>query len=150
MIAEQAQEQKTFLDKVVERISLQTENDAQRAANIVFRILRDMMSNATDKRIEEDLKQRASEAEQEVVDLWHDPNVMVAFFSRISPAQNLHIRPQVFMLRLEEERALPEGVSPEEVTEAVFSATKEILSPERSQEIAEVFPAEIRQLWEQA
>jgi uncharacterized protein (DUF2267 family) len=63
-MSKQTQEQKTFLDKVVERSSLQTENDAQHAANIVFRILRDMMSNATDKRIEEDLKQRASEAER--------------------------------------------------------------------------------------
>lgn len=149
-MTEQAQAQHSFLDKVVARSSLETINEAQRAANIVFRILRDMMSNATDRRIEEDLRARASESEQEVADLWHDPNVMVAFFSRISPAQNLHIRPGTFMLRLQQEGQLPEGVSPEEVTQAVFSATKEILSAERGQELARVLPDEIRQLWERA
>lgn len=149
-MSEQAQAQKSFLDKVVERSSLRTTNDAQRAANIVFRILRDMMSNATDRRVEDDLRARASESEQEAADLWHDPNVMVAFFSRISPIQNLHIRPGTFMLRLQQEGGLPEGVSPQEVTQAVFSATKEILSPKQSQEIADLLPDELRQLWEQA
>lgn len=141
---------KSFLDKVIERSSLQTTNDAERATNIVFRILRDMMLNKTSDRIEEDLKANASESEQEVLDLWKDPNVMVAFFSRISPAQNLHIKPGTFMLRLQQEGALPAGVAPEEVAEAVFSATKEILPPERNQEIASLLPGEIRQIWEQA
>lgn len=143
-------QQQSFLDKVLERSSLQTINDAQRATNIVFRILRDMMLNKTSNQIEQDLKQRAPESEQEVVDLWRDPNVMVAFFSRISPAQNLHISPKTFMLRLREEGALPEGVPPEEVAGAVFSATKEILPPERNPEIAALLPDEIRQIWEQA
>lgn len=144
------QTQQSFLDKVIERSSLQTTNDAERATNIVFRILRDMMLNKTNDQIEQDLKERAPEAEQEVVDLWQDPNVMVAFFSRISPAQNLHIKPGVFMLRLQQEGALPEGVPPEEVAGAVFSATKEILPPERNQEIATALPGEIRQIWDRA
>ncbi|MBD1874925.1 DUF2267 domain-containing protein [Nodosilinea sp. FACHB-131] len=148
-MASQTQQQ-SFLDKVLERSSLQTANDAERATNIVFRILRDMMLNKTSDRIEEDLKANASESEQEVLDLWKDPNVMVAFFSRISPAQNLHIKPGTFMLRLQQEGALPAGVAPEEVTEAVFSATKEILPAERNQEIASILPGEIRQIWEQA
>lgn len=144
------QTQQSFLDKVMERSGLQNPNDAQRAANIVFRILRDMMLNKTSDQIEKDLKERAPESEQEVVDLWRDPNVMVAFFSRISPAQNLHIKPQTFMLRLKQEGALPEGFSPESVTGAVFSATKEILPSERNREIAALLPGEIRQIWEQA
>ncbi|MBD1917413.1 MULTISPECIES: DUF2267 domain-containing protein [Cyanophyceae] len=148
-MASQTQQQ-SFLDKVLERSSLQTPNDAERATNIVFRILRDMMLNKTSDRIEEDLKANASEAEQEVLDLWKDPNVMVAFFSRISPAQDLHIKPGTFMLRLQQEGALPSGVAPEEVTKAVFSATKEILPAERNQEIASLLPGEIRQIWEQA
>ncbi|MBD0333894.1 MAG: DUF2267 domain-containing protein [Cyanobacteria bacterium Co-bin13] len=145
----QAQQQ-SFLDKVIERSSLETVYDAERATNIVFRILRDMMLNKTSNQIEEDLKERAPESEQDVVDLWQDPNVMVAFFSRISPAQDLHIKPGTFMLRLKQEGALPEGIPPEEVAGAVFSATKEILPEERNQEIAERLPGEIRQLWEQA
>ena len=142
--------QQLFLDKVIERSGLQTVNEAQRATNIVFRILRDMMLNKTSDQIEKDLRERAPESEREVIDLWQDPNVMVAFFSRISPAQNLHIKPGVFMLRLKEEGALPEEISPEKVTEAVFSATKEILSSERNQEIAALLPGEVRQIWERA
>lgn len=145
-----SQAQQSFLDKVIDRSGLQTTNDAQRAANIVFRILRDMMLNKTSDQIEKDLKERAPESEREVVDLWQDPNVMVAFFSRISPVQNLHLKPATFMARLRQEGALPQGVSPEEVTEAVFSATKEILPPERNQEIAGLLPGEIRQIWERA
>jgi uncharacterized protein (DUF2267 family) len=149
-MAKQAQEQQSFLDKVLERSELQTTNDAERAANIVFRIMRDMMLNETSDQIETDLKERASESEQEVVNLWQDPNVMVAFFSRISPVQNLHIKPGTFMLRLREEGALPEGVAPEGVAEAVFSATKEILPSERNQEIAALLPDEIQQIWKRA
>ncbi|MBD2258431.1 DUF2267 domain-containing protein [Pseudanabaena sp. FACHB-2040] len=145
----QAQQQ-SFLDKVIARSSLETVNEAERATNIVFRILRDMMLNKTSNQIEADLKERAPESEQDVVDLWQDPNVMVAFFSRISPAQDLHIKPGTFMLRLKQEGALPEGVAPEEVAGAVFSATKEILPKERNQEIATRLPGEIRQIWEQA
>ncbi|MBD2110275.1 MULTISPECIES: DUF2267 domain-containing protein [Cyanophyceae] len=148
-MASQTQQQ-SFLDKVIERSSLKTANDAERATNIVFRILRDMMLNKTSDQIEKDLKAGASESEQEVLDLWKDPNVMVAFFSRISPAQNLHIKPGTFMLRLQQEGALPSGVAPEEVTAAVFSAMKEILPAERNQEIASILPGEIRQIWEQA
>ncbi|MGB3309557.1 MAG: DUF2267 domain-containing protein [Nodosilinea sp.] len=143
-------EQKSFLDKVLERSSLQTANQAERATNIVFRILRDMMANKTSDQIEQDLKERAPESEQEVTDLWQDPNVMVAFFSRISPAQNLHIKPGVFMMRLKQEGTLPEGVPPENVAAAVFSATKEILPAERNQQIAAILPGELRQIWEQA
>ncbi|MBD1850899.1 DUF2267 domain-containing protein [Leptolyngbya sp. FACHB-711] len=143
-------QQHAFLEKVLERSSLETINDAQRATNIVFRILRDMMLNKTSDKIEKELEERAPESEHEVVDLWQDPNVMVAFFSRISPAQDLHIKPKTFMLRLREEGTLPEGVPPEEVTAAVFSATKEILSEERNQEIAALLPGEIRQIWERS
>lgn len=149
-MVEQTQKQQSFLEKVIERSDLKTENEAQRAANVVFRLLRDMMSNQETNRVEEDLRTRASEAEQDAVGLWRDPNVMVAFFSRISPIQKLNIRPGTFMLRLQQEGVLPDGVSPESVTQAVFSATKEILSPERSHEVAEALPAEIRQIWEQA
>ncbi|MBD2337233.1 DUF2267 domain-containing protein [Calothrix sp. FACHB-156] len=144
------QKQPSFLDKVLERSSLQSLNDAQRATNIVFRILRDMMLNKTSDQIEKDLKERTPESEQEVIDLWQDPNVMVAFFSRISPVQKLNIKPGTFMLRLQQEGALPDGVRPEEVTKAVFSATREILSPERNKEIAALLSGEIRQIWEGA
>jgi uncharacterized protein (DUF2267 family) len=149
-MATQAQSERPFLEKVVERSALQSVNDAQRAANIVFRIMRDMMQNETSDRIESDLAEQASSQDEKVVELWGDPNVMVAFFSRISPAQNLHIKPGTFMLRLKQEGALPAGVTPEDVTQAVFSATKEILPAERNQEVAELLPDELKQIWERS
>lgn len=149
-MAEQAQTQKSFLDKVVEQSDLETTNQAQAAANAVFRILRDMLSRRSISQVEQDLRTQAPESEQDVVDLWQDVNVMVGFFSRISPVQNLHLKPGTFMLRLKEEGYLPESVPPENVARAVFSATKDILPPERIQEVAEALPGEIRQIWEQA
>jgi len=144
------QAETSFIDKVIERSELDSEYDAKRAANIVFRIMRDMMYTETSDRIQQDLRENAPEPEQDVVELWRDPNVMVAFFSRISPARNLHIKPGTFMLRLRQEGALPEGVSAENVTQAVFSATKEILPPNRNDEIATILPGELQQLWVQA
>lgn len=143
-------QQHSFLEKVIQRSGLQTENEAQRAANVVFRIMRDMMLNKTSDQIEADLRENAPESEQEVVDLWQDYNVMVAFFSRISPAQNLHLRPGTFLLRLKQEGALPEDVPPEVAAKAVFSATKEILPQQRNEEIAEHLPGEIQDIWKQA
>ncbi|HEY9737451.1 MAG TPA: DUF2267 domain-containing protein [Trichocoleus sp.] len=142
-----AQTPTSFLEKVAQRSGLNNEADAQRAANVVFRIMRDMMYNKTSNQIEADLKENASDAEQDAVDLWQDYNVMVAFFSRISPAQNLHLRSSTFWLRLKQEGALPEDVTPQEAAKAVFSATKEILPEERSQEIAQLLPDEVGQVW---
>lgn len=146
----QAERQKPFLEKVVERSQLDNINDAQRASQIVFRIMRDMMGNKTSNKIEADLKEESTNSEQKAIELWKDPNVMVAFFSRLSPAQDLHIKPGTFMLRLKQEGALPTGVDPENVTAAVFSATKEILPAERNQEVAKILPDELRAIWEQA
>lgn len=149
-MANATQTEMPFLEKVVERSNLQSINDAQRAANIVFRIMRDMMHNETAQRIESDLAENAASDEEKAVELWRDPNVMVAFFSRLSPVQNLHIKPGTFMLRLKQEGALPAGVAPEDVTQAVFSATKEILPQERNQEVAELLPEDLQQIWQQA
>ncbi|HEY9764121.1 MAG TPA: DUF2267 domain-containing protein [Trichocoleus sp.] len=143
-------QQHAFLEKVIQRSGLQSENEAQRASNVVFRILRDMMLNKTSDQIERELRENAPESEQEVVDLWQDYNVMVAFFSRISPAQDLHLKSGTFLLRLKQEGALPEDVPPEMAAKAVFSATKEILPQERNAEIAQHLPSEIRDIWEQA
>ena len=143
-------EQKSFLEKVIEKSSLQTANEAQVATKIVFRILRDLMPTDEIKRIEQDLETQAPKADTQLVDLWDDPNVMVAFFSRISPLRQLSISSSTFLLRLKQEGQLPEDADPKAVTQAIFSATKEELSPQRTNEIAQFLPDEIRQLWEQA
>ncbi len=143
-------EQKTFTDKVLEKSGLQTENDVQVAAKIVFRILRDLMPTDEIKKIEQALQVDAPKADMQIADLWSDPNVMVAFFSRISPIRQLDISSETFLLRLQQEGQLPKETDPKAVTQAVFSATQDELPQQRIDEIAGFLPDEIRQLWEQA
>ncbi|MBW4464254.1 MAG: hypothetical protein KME07_02285 [Pegethrix bostrychoides GSE-TBD4-15B] len=60
-----------------------------------------------------------------MLNIWQDLNVMVAFFSRISPAQNLHIQLGMFMLRLQQE-----AVTAAMLSAVLLSATKGILQRE--------------------
>ena len=145
-------EQKPFLERVVERSSLKTTTDAQAAAKVVFRIMRDLMPTDEIETIEKDLQPQEAKPndDMQVVDLWNDPNVMVAFFSRISPIRQLSIDSDTFFLRLNQEGQLQQEADPKAVTQAVFSATKEELSSQRISEIAGFLPDEVRQLWEQA
>lgn len=150
-MAEQTEtNQKTFLEKVMSQTGLQTTNETQVATKVVFRILRDLMPTEEIDKVEQELKTEAPKADMEIADLWNDPNVMVAFFSRVSPLRQLSIDRDTFMLRLKQEGALPETAEPESVTRAVFSATKEELPQERITEVANLLPEGIRQLWEQA
>ncbi len=143
-------EQKPFLERVVERSPLQDTNQAQVAAKIVFRIMRDLMPTDEIDTIEKDLQAQASDAETDIADLWEDPNVMVGFFSRISPLRQLSIGSDTFLLRLKQEGQLPKDADPKAVAKAIFSATKEDLPSARSNEISQFLPDEIRQLWETA
>lgn len=142
--------QDSFLEKVISRSNLKTENDAQVATNIVFRILRDMVTPETSDNIADELRKEAPTADMEIKDLWKDTNPMVSFFSRLSPIQPLKLSPGLFMTRLKQEAALAEDADAQTVAKAVFSATKEELSQERVQEIANSLPDEISQLWQQA
>lgn len=143
-------EQTQFLQKVIDRSSLETENQAQTATNIVFRILRDMVSRGTVERVGGELQTEDPDADMALNDLWKDTNPMVSFFSRLSPVQQISFSPTVFMSRLNEEAALPANVDPKEVAKAIFSATKEELSAERVQEITQSLPKEMKQIWEQS
>lgn len=149
-MASTATEQKDFLEKVVERSTLETTNEAQTAVKVVFRLLRDMMPTDEIEKIENTLQEEAPNDDMTVADLWHDPNVMVAFFSRISPLRQLSISPGTFFLRLQQEGALPKDADPKAITQAIFSATKEELPQSRIGEIAQFLPDEIRQIWEAA
>lgn len=145
-----AEKQKTFLEKVMEASSLETTNDAQVAVKVVFRLLRDLMPTDEIKRIEQELQGQAPKADMTIADLWNDPNVMVAFFSRISPLRQLSISSGTFLLRLQQEGELPKNADPEVVTRAIFSATKDELPQQQIDEIAQFLPDDIRQLWAQA
>ncbi len=142
-------DQKTFIDKVLDKSGLQDVNDAQMASKIVFRIMRDLMPTDEIEQIEQELQADAPKADMKIADLWNDPNVMVAFFSRISPLRQLNISSDTFLLRLKQEGQLPKETDPKVVAKAVFSAMQDELPQQRTDEIAQFLPDEIRQLWVQ-
>lgn len=144
------QQQPSFLETIIENSSIQTDNQAQMAAKVVFRILRDMMPTDQIDHIAEELHTEAPKANMEVADLWNDPNVMVAFFSRISPLRQLSISSDTFLLRLNQEGALPSDADPKTVTQAVFSALKQELPQDKYAAIGQNLPDEIGQLWQHA
>jgi uncharacterized protein (DUF2267 family) len=145
-----AEQQQSFLERVIERSNLETENQAQVATKVTFRILRDMVTPEESDQIADDLRKEDPAADMEIKDLWKDTNPMVSFFSRLSPVQPIKIGPGVFRTRLKQEGALPDYADPENVAKAIFSATKEELSPERVQELSTILPDELGQWWQEA
>ena len=133
-----------FLEKVKAKGNLKDLDEAKNATEVVFRTMRDVMSNEAVERVEEELD---SSETDEVEDLWEDTNPIVSFLSKIRP--QLKIKPENFLVRLRQEANLP-GRDAETIIKAVFSATKEELSPERIQEVAGYLPGEIQEMWEQA
>lgn len=150
MAAQTDDKQATFLETIIDQSDLQTENEAQTAAKVVFRILRDLMPREQVDRVAAELHKEASQADMEIADLWYDPNVMVAFFSRISPLQQLAIGSDTFLLRLDQEGALPRRADAASVTQAVFTAFKRELPEQQVTDIAKYLPDQIGELWQQA
>jgi uncharacterized protein (DUF2267 family) len=155
-----AQQHHSFLEKVMTQAGLADLYDARDITEVVFRTMRDMMTNEAVDRVREELhtpmvednKDRtlyaATPLATEVEDLWEDTNPIVHFLSRIRPT--LEIRDTTFLFRVQQEAGLPQTVEPERVVKAVFSATKDELSPERIQEIAGFLPGKVREIWEAA
>lgn len=142
-----------FLEKVMVNGHLEDIFDARDITEVIFRTMRDMMSDPAADRVEAELHKDAVPTDDktlktEIAELWRDTNPLVHFLSRIRPP--LIIRPETFIFRIEQEAALPPGIHPETVIKAVFSATKDELSPERIQEVAGFLPGEVRQMWEEA
>jgi uncharacterized protein (DUF2267 family) len=142
-----------FLEKVMFKGELEDIFDARDITEVVFRTMRDMMTNEASDRVADELHKEAEPTEDkalqnEIADLWKDTNPIVSFLSRIRPP--LIIKPDTFLFRIRQEAGLPQGVEPETVIKAVFSATKDELSEDRLKEIADFLPGEIRQMWEQA
>jgi uncharacterized protein (DUF2267 family) len=142
-----------FLEKVMFKGELEDIFDARDITEVVFRTMRDMMTTEASDRVADELHKEAEPTEDkalqnEIADLWKDTNPIVSFLSRIRPP--LIIKPDTFLFRIRQEAGLPQGVEPETVIKAVFSATKDELSEDRLKEIAGFLPGEIRQMWEQA
>lgn len=155
-----AQKHHSFLEKVMAQAGLADLYDARDITEVVFRTMRDMMTNEAVEHVSEELHKPLMEDNKdktlytatplatEVEDLWEDTNPIVHFLSHIRPA--LKIRDTTFLFRVKQEAGLPPNIEPERAVKAVFSATKGELSAERVQEIAGFLPGTIRELWEAA
>ncbi len=151
---------RSFLEKVMAQGELENLYDARDIAEVVFRTMRDMMTNEAVDRIADDLHSPLDEESDdktlytatplatEVEDLWQDTNPVVHFLSRVRPV--LKIRDTTFLFRIKQEASLPATVEPEQVIKAVFAATKDELSADRIQEITEFLPGTVAQLWRDA
>jgi uncharacterized protein (DUF2267 family) len=149
-----------FLEKVMVNGHLEDIFDARDITEIVYRVMRDVMTKDAIEHVESELHKEVlptddKTLQQEIADLWKDTNPLVGFLSRIrqpltgEPAP-LGIDGNLFARRVELEGALPSGVKPETAIAAVFSATKDELSEERIQEIAGFLPDRIREIWASA
>ncbi len=148
-----ADKDKPFLEKVMRQGNLPDIFDARDITVVVFRTMRDLMTTEAADQVAEELHKEALPTEKkalqdEIADLWKDTNPIVAFLSRIRPP--LQIDSDLFLRRINQEASLSREVEVTTVIQAVFSATKDELSPERVQEIAGFLPGQIRQMWESA
>lgn len=149
-----------FLEKVMAKSGLTDIFDARDLTEVVFRVMRDLMTTEAADRVEAELHEPAEVTKDkslqlEIADLWHDTNPIVAFLSRVRPPlQPMGIFRGIdsdrFLFRVANEGGMPPNVNAEQVIKAVFSATKEELSPERITEVSSWLPDKIRQLWEEA
>lgn len=149
-----------FLEKVALKGGISDLYDARDITEVVFRTMRDMMTNEAIENVSEELHVPLDEGNPDrtlytatplatqVSDLWEDTNPIVHFLSHIRP--QLKIKSDTFLFRVKQEGGLQPNISPEQVVSAVFSATKDELSQERIQEVASFLPDKIRELWEQA
>ncbi|MDR9402694.1 MAG: DUF2267 domain-containing protein [Halothece sp. Uz-M2-17] len=149
-----ASENQPFLEKVKIKAGVDDIFDARDLSEVVFRSMRDLMTTEAADRVFEELKGEKAvpsddqSLQDEISGLWKDTNPIVAFLSRVRPV--LNIDDETFLFRIRQEGGLQRGIEPEIAINAVFSATKDELSKERIQEIAESLPGKIRQLWEKA
>jgi len=154
-----ASEHGPFLEKVMVKGGIADPYDARDISEIVFRVMRDLMTTEAADRVEAELHEPALNTKEkalqlEVSDLWKDSNPIVGFLSRIRPPWQgpgiFKIDSDRFLFRVANEGGLSPNLDREKVVQAVFSATKDELSPERTQEVATWLPDRVRELWETA
>lgn len=148
-----------FLEKVMVKGNIPDPFDARDITEVVFRVMRDLMTTEASDRVAEELHEEVLETKDkalhmEIADLWKDTNPIVGFLSRVRPPWQgpgiFKINDDRFLFRVANEGMLPPERDREQVVKAVFSATKDELSEERIQEVASWLPGKVRQLWEEA
>ncbi|WP_017300009.1 DUF2267 domain-containing protein [Nodosilinea nodulosa] len=153
-------EQTPFLEKVKVKGGLSDIYDARDISETVFRVMRDVMTTAEADRVQAELHESALSTQEkalqmEVADLWKDRNPIVGLLSRLRPplkgAAPLGIDSKLFLTRVDNEAGVPKMANAETVVSAVFSATKDELSQERIEAVAEWLPeGKVRELWQAA
>jgi uncharacterized protein (DUF2267 family) len=149
-----------FLEKVMVKGELEDIFDARDVTEVVFRIMRDLMTTEASDRVAEELHKEVLPTEDkalqmEIADLWRDTNPIVGFLSRVRPPWQgpgiFKINSDRFLFRAANESGMPLGVDRELAVKAVFSATKDELSKERIEEIASWMPeGRVSELWREA
>lgn len=157
--AEISDENRPFLEKVMLNGGLSDPYDARDITEVVFRVMRDLMTTEAADRVEEELHEEVLETtdkrlQMEISELWKDTNPLVGFLSRVRPPWQgpgiFKITSDRFLFRVANESSMSRMVDRDKVIQAVFSATKDELSEERIQEVASWLPDVVRELWEQA
>lgn len=143
----------SFLEKVKVKGNLEDIYDARDLVEVVYRTMRDLMTkeeieNVASELNEETISTDNKPLQNEISDLWKDRNPLVSWLSRIR--QPLEIKDENFIKRIELEGGMPKSTDGEKVIKAVFSATKDELSQERIQEIANILPGKIQTIWLEA
>ena len=150
-----------FLEKVMVKGNLNDPYDARDATEVVFRIMRDVMSTSDSDQVEAELQGSATDGARdkslqvELAELWHDTNPIVSFLSRLRPPLKAEppfgIDSNLFLTRVDNEGAIPPTSNGEIVTKAVFSATKDELSQDSIETIARWLPeGKVRTFWVEA
>jgi uncharacterized protein (DUF2267 family) len=150
---------RSFLEKVMVKGGFAEPYDARDFTEVVFRVMRDLMTTEAADHVEAELHEEAlptkeKRLQMDIADLWKDTNPIVGFLSRVRPPWQgpgiFKINSDRFLFRVANEGGLSPTIEREQAVKAVFSATKDELSPERIQEISEWLPDHIQKLWQEA
>lgn len=160
-----ADKDRSFLEKVMVDGRFADPYDARDFTEVVYRIMRDLMTTDAADRVASELHQEVMPTDEkalqmEVTDLWKDTNPLVGFLSRVRPPWQgpgiFKIDSDRFFFRAANESGFQRGnnhkdADRKQAVKAVFAATKRELSEERIQEIATWLPEEgVRELWMEA
>lgn len=138
-----ADEHRSFLEKVMVKGGFADLYDARDFSEVVFRVMRDLMTTEASDRVAGELHTEAVPTDEkalqfEVADLWKDTNPIVGLLSRVRPpgkAGIFKIDSDRFLFRVANEGGKPATVDREQAVKAVFSATKDELSQDESRKL---------------